>query len=122
MEFYENLKKLRKDLGLSQAELAQKLGVSTGLIGMYETNARKPSYEMIELIADYFNVDVDYLLGRTDKTTTIQDEQARIQELQEQLRDNPAIGMLLSAAKDLSEDDIQTLADIAKRFRSSYKD
>lgn len=122
MEFYEILKKLRKDHELSQAELAQKLGVSTALIGMYETNARKPSYEMIELIADYFNVDVDYLLGRTDKTTTIQNEQASIQELQEQLRDNPAIGMLLSAAKDLSEEDIQTLADIAKRFRSSYKD
>ena len=122
MEFYENLKALRKARGLSQSELAEKLGVSTGLIGMYETNGRKPSYEMLELIADYFNVDLDYLIGRTDKTTVLTKDMETIQALQEQLRDNPAIGMLLSAAKDLSEDDINALADMAKRLRATYKD
>ncbi len=64
MEFMDVLKKLRKDRSLSQIELAAKLDVSPGLIGMYETGKRKPSYELLEAIADFFNVSTDYLQGR----------------------------------------------------------
>ena len=64
MEFKDVLKKLRKDRALSQIELAGKLDVSPGLIGMYETGKRKPSYELLEAIADFFNVSTDYLQGR----------------------------------------------------------
>ena len=121
MEFNEMLKMLRKARGLSQIELAERLKVSTGLIGMYETGQRKPSYDMLEAIADYFNVDLDYLIGRTDKTTVVTDEMQAIQALREQLRDSPATNALLSATKDLSEDDIKALADMAKRLRATYK-
>lgn len=121
MEFNEMLKILRKARGLSQIELAERLKVSTGLIGMYETGQRKPSYEMLEAIADYFNVDLDYLIGRTDKTTVVTDEMQALQALREQLRDSPATNALLSATKDLSEDDIKALADMAKRLRATYK-
>ncbi len=38
---------------------------------MYEKGAREPDFETLELIADFFNVDTDYLLGRTTKTTYI---------------------------------------------------
>lgn len=38
---------------------------------MYESGAREPDFETLELIADFFNVDIDYLLGRTLKTTYI---------------------------------------------------
>lgn len=38
---------------------------------MYETGARKPDFETLELIADFFNVDINYLLGHTTKTTYI---------------------------------------------------
>ena len=64
MKFEENLKKLRSLRGISQATLAEALNVSTGLIGMYEAGKRKPSYEMLETIADYFNVSIDYLTGK----------------------------------------------------------
>ncbi|SNY19209.1 DNA-binding transcriptional regulator, XRE-family HTH domain [Orenia metallireducens] len=60
----EKLKKLRKEKEITQAELAEVLDVSTSMVGMYETNSRNPSYEILIKIADYFDVSVDYLLGR----------------------------------------------------------
>ena len=69
--FQSVLKSLRKVRGLTQDELAKMLKISRSAIGMYENGSREPDYETLELIADYFNVDIDYLLGRTNKTTIL---------------------------------------------------
>lgn len=69
--FARVLRLLRNEKGLSQQALADHLGISKSAINMYERNEREPGFETLELIADYFNVDIDYLLGRTDKTTKI---------------------------------------------------
>ncbi|EHQ92188.1 helix-turn-helix domain-containing protein [Desulfosporosinus youngiae] len=58
------LKELRAKKQITQEELGKIAGVTTSMIGMYEIDARKPSFEVIEKIADYFNVTVDYILGR----------------------------------------------------------
>ena len=72
MSMFQNiLKSLRSSRGLTQDELAKQLKISRSTIGMYEKGARQPDFETLELIADYFNVDTDYLLGRTTKTTYI---------------------------------------------------
>ena len=63
-EFSENLKILRKSKKLSQEKLADELKVSRSLIGMWESGQRKPSYETLELLADYFNIRLDDLSGR----------------------------------------------------------
>ena len=64
MTFAEVLKTLRKQKGLSQQELAAATGIKQSFIGMYEIGARMPSYEALNALADYFNVDVSTLLGR----------------------------------------------------------
>lgn len=65
-EFKEMLKYLRKRAGLSQSELAKKLGVAKSTISMYELGNREPDFETMELLADYFNVDMNFLHGKTD--------------------------------------------------------
>ncbi len=70
-KFQNILKSLRVAKGLTQDELSKQLNISRSTIGMYEKGAREPDFEILELIADYFNVDTDYLLGRTVKTTYI---------------------------------------------------
>ena len=60
------LKGLREESNLLQKELADKVNVSAGAIGMYENNKRNPDYETLNKLADCFEVSVDYLLGRTD--------------------------------------------------------
>lgn len=62
----ERLKELRKEKKLLQKELAYDLNLSQETISLYETNRREPDYTTLIKIADYFNVSVDYLLGRTD--------------------------------------------------------
>lgn len=66
MDFSMIFQKLRSEAGLKQEEMAQKLGVSKSTIGMWETGKRQPSPELYEQVADYFNVDIDYLYGRSE--------------------------------------------------------
>ena len=75
-QFSAIFKALRTANGYTQEELADKLGINRSRIGMYETGRREPDFETTELIADFFNVDVDYLLGRTSKTTMLPESMA----------------------------------------------
>ena len=65
--FPERLKELRENANLTQVELAEKLNLSKGTIGNYESGVRRPRYEDMEAIADLFNVEIDYLVGRSNK-------------------------------------------------------
>lgn len=62
----ERLKVLRNKRNLLQKDLAEKLNLSQQTISLYESEKRQPDYQILQNIADLFNVSVDYLLGRTD--------------------------------------------------------
>lgn len=64
--FADRLKLLRKEKDWSQQRLADELNISKSSINMYERGEREPSFETMESIADLFNIDMDYLYGRTD--------------------------------------------------------
>lgn len=63
--FAKILRSLREERGLSQQELADMLNVKRSTIGNYEQGTRSPDMETLELIADFFNVDMDFLYGKT---------------------------------------------------------
>ena len=60
-----NLKKIRKEKGISQLKLAMELNMSQNTISRYETGEREPGINELIKIADYFNISIDYLLERT---------------------------------------------------------
>ncbi len=62
----DTIKLLRESSNLTQDQLANALHISRSALGMYESNQRTPKHEILEAIADYFNVDMDYLFGKTD--------------------------------------------------------
>ncbi len=62
--FGEILRRLRLDNELTQGELGKRLGFSTSAIGMYERGEREPDFEKLEKIADYFGVNINFLLGK----------------------------------------------------------
>ena len=65
MDFGKILNNLRTEMDMRQEDLAKILGVHRASISKYEKNDRFPDPNILNEIADYFNVSVDYLLGRT---------------------------------------------------------
>lgn len=80
-DFAEMLKYLRMREGLTQRELADKLQMSAGAIGMYESGKRRPKFEDEETIADFFNVDLNTLRGRRNYTDADYEEIAKAMKL-----------------------------------------
>ena len=75
--FADMLSFLRRREGLSQQDLADRLGLSKSAISMYENDARKPSFEVLEAIADYFNIGMGTLTGTADVSSVVQASPAR---------------------------------------------
>lgn len=65
-EFKDRLKELRKERRISQSDLAKAIKVSASSISMYEVGERTPELETFEALADFFNVDMNYLKGKTN--------------------------------------------------------
>lgn len=64
--FGDIFKQLRLEKGLSQDKIAEELDVSQPLIAKWESHQSTPAPEMLDYIADYFDVSTDYLIGRTN--------------------------------------------------------
>lgn len=117
-EFRNIFKELRKAAGLSQTEMAKRLGISRSTVGMYETGQREPDFETLEMIADFFNVDVDYLIGRTNKTTVLPNSvggyylSEETAQMAQELFENKEMRILFSAARDAKPEDLNTAADV----------
>ncbi|EOS7735239.1 helix-turn-helix transcriptional regulator [Enterococcus hirae] len=99
MDLYERISHLSKKQGLSVFDLAEKLGLSRNSV--YSWKKSSPKAETLEKVADYFNVSVDYLLGRTEKKRyydlTEKDERDIQKELQSLIDDlSNADGMAFS--------------------------
>lgn len=77
-EFKHRLKELRKQKNLSQDQLSEALDIPSSSLRRYETRGELPKRERLELIADYFSVSIDYLLGRTDNPEQILSEPSRV--------------------------------------------
>lgn len=72
--FKDMLRYLRNSRNLTQSELAKIIGVSPSAVGMYESGERQPNFEIEEKIADYFNVTLDTLRGKTSPVSPIEFE------------------------------------------------
>ena len=67
--FKDRLKQLRKQAKLQQKELGERIGLGANAISMMETGNRETSFEKLVLLAEFFQVSTDYLLGITDDPT-----------------------------------------------------
>ncbi|MBQ8451878.1 MAG: helix-turn-helix transcriptional regulator [Clostridia bacterium] len=63
-KFKDILKELRTERGIGQIELASRLKVSNGIISLWENGLREPNMSSLITIAEFFNVSIDYLVGR----------------------------------------------------------
>lgn len=64
--FSARLLSLRKSKNISMKELGENIGISDEAIRLMEKSKRSPSFEVLCALADFFNVSIDYLVGRSD--------------------------------------------------------
>ena len=118
-DFPNVFKSLRIKSGLTQQQMAEKLGLSRSTIGMYENGEREPSFEILEHIADLFNVDMNYLIGKTESTEIIPDSyylnpEARV--MAQFLFENPDYKVLFDASRKVKPEDIQFVKEMIDRM------
>lgn len=127
-EIAEIIKKLRSEKNLTQKQLAEEIGVSKSTVAMWETGDRKPSRELLEQVADYFNVDMDYLYGRTyirkarlfdeDGNEYINKEHLNhfiddeTREIAQEIKDNPDIRTLFDVSRKAKPEDLRIVTNL----------
>ena len=62
----KNLRKLRKEKGLTQIGLQMQTGIDQALLSKYETGEKLPTTDNLIVLADFFNTNIDYIMDRTD--------------------------------------------------------
>ena len=75
MQISQRLKELREYHGMTQADIAKCLNLSSAAIGNYERGIREPGIRELVLLADYFEVSIDYLVGRIDVVIPVRKKQ-----------------------------------------------
>ena len=110
MSVLYKIKDLANEKGVSLSELERSIGISNGSISKWEKSS--PKADTLQKVADYFNVSVDYLLGRTNKRNyyelTEKDEKNIEKQLQEMINDLENAPMLFYSEKNADEFDDET--------------
>lgn len=115
--FQDRIKQLRTEKGITQQDLSDKLGITKSILSKYENGHREPGREILNSLADFFDVSVDYLLGRTDRKEIYILEK---KDLPDELQD---LGIdYIGVAKEIKEsgfsiEEIKELIEFAKKMR-----
>jgi HTH-type transcriptional regulator, competence development regulator len=107
------IRKLREKENLTQKDFAKKIGISNVVLSRYEKDERKPDYDMLNKIADYFEVSIDYLLGREVKGKSKEDTLEEVNKLVKEYGIEQFGFFDIEKWKDLSQEDIE---EIKKHF------
>lgn len=102
--FGDVFKQLRLEKGLSQDKIAEELDVSQPLIAKWESHQSTPAPEMLDYIADYFNISVDYLIGRS-KYKNLESNNSEL--------DN----VLFNKAKELTDDEKKAIINVINAIK-----
>lgn len=119
------LKNLRTSRGITQGELATMLDISRSTVGMYETGGREPDFETMEAIADIFNVDMDYLMGRTqvERKHPISPPRKKIppgfRPLPEMVQ-VPLVGRIACGKPITAEENIERMVCVPAKWRATF--
>jgi transcriptional regulator with XRE-family HTH domain len=123
MNFGERLKQLRESKGITQEQLGKIVNLSKANISKYEKNIIEANNDTLSMFADFFNVSIDYLLGRTDVKNT----DTSVDRISESVNDDPELSqfwntlkerddlkLLFKQTKDLAPNDIKKIIRIIK--------
>lgn len=115
----EILKNLRLEKNLSQGDLAKYLDVTRQTISNWEMDKRIPSNEMMEFIADFYNVDMDYLFGKTEIKNRYRNV-SNILKVNYPTKKIPIIGTIAAGQPILAEEHFEDYIDIESTIEADF--
>ena len=118
--FSQRLAALRRERGMTQAELAARLGISKSAVSMYERGNREPELDLLQEMADLFGVSVSSLLGR--ERDDLLNGDPELTEYLESLRDRPELRMLFSLTRNAAKEDVEAAVKIIEALRGKHAD
>lgn len=63
--FHQRIKEIRKEIGLTQTYVSAETGISQSKLSKYESGELEPNIEQLGILAEFYNISIDYLLGNT---------------------------------------------------------
>ena len=111
------IKNLREKQDIKQIDFAKKLGVSNVVLSRYESDERKPDYDTLQIIADFFEVSTDYLLSGKE---VINQENSKNQEFESWIND-PRSKILFKEFNESSEEQKEALLKMWEILKSQGK-
>lgn len=129
-EFNEMLKQIRLKRGLSQKEVAEKLEITPASYNLYENGKRKPNIDMLKKIADFFNVDIDFLIGYTPQESSeacsnknnehyYYDDETR--QIAQEAFKNPDLRTLFKVARDIPPERLRAHIEFMKSLKEQER-
>lgn len=107
----ERIRALAEQRGSSLSGVEKELGIGNGTIGRWDASA--PTTDKLEAVADFFDVSVDYLLGRDEP------ESNDVMLVRERLRNQPGMRMLFDAAEGATAAQLEAVAKMIEAWKES---
>lgn len=104
----DRLKQLRAEKGLAQKDMASFLKIDRTTYVKYESGSSEPNFSTLSKLAEFFDVSVDYLLGRTD-----------VRKNQPTIKDDELDEALVSFLMDLSQEELQRVHDFVAGLKAA---
>ena len=105
--FYDNFINLCNSVGKSPSAVVLELGLAKSAVTNWKKRGSRPTEANLFKIANYFDVSVDYLLGKEKSPAEAEDDE--ISEMLEELKNNPGKRLLFSKTKKATKDDIEKI-------------
>ena len=116
------IKELRESVRLSQKLLGNKLGISQQVISRIERDDSTMTLEHLRLLADFFNVSTDYILGRTEARRTLEEDRIAIDRYQEGYHLILVYEMLREDYQELAWEILRKMAELTEEMREKTGD
>ena len=122
---YENYERIIKSRGLTNYKVSKDTGIAQSVLSTWKTKGTTPKLDKLQILAEYLNVSVDYLIGvsnigqQNDVQWYINEETARIAQ---EIYEDPNKRALFYAARDSRPEDLKMAADMLERFKETNPD
>lgn len=128
VKYGDRLRSLRENLGLSQKELADRLNINRSTYARYETSSTQPDYDILDALANFYDVSVDYLLGRTNSYQTQTKEERdiakRLKQFEAELENSEGLAFdgepMSDEAKDSLKESMELLFRQTQRINKKF--